>query len=53
MDHGMETRMRLRGHFIGALTLAIVSIVCASVMFAAAHQMPAELSNLAQPHTAR
>jgi hypothetical protein len=31
MDHGMETRMRLRGHFIGALTLAFISIACASV----------------------
>jgi hypothetical protein len=31
MDHGMETRMQLRGHFIGALTLAFVSITCASV----------------------
>jgi hypothetical protein len=31
MDHGMETRMQLRGHFIGALTLAFVSIACASV----------------------
>jgi hypothetical protein len=31
MDHGMETRMRLRGHFIGALTLVFISIACASV----------------------
>jgi len=31
MDHGMDTRMRLRGHFIGALSLAIISIACASV----------------------
>jgi hypothetical protein len=31
MDHGMDTRMRLRGHFIGALTLAFISIACASV----------------------
>jgi hypothetical protein len=30
MDHGMETRMRLRGHFIGALTSAFISIACAS-----------------------
>jgi len=27
----METRMRLRGHFIGALTLVFISIACASV----------------------
>ena len=27
----MDTRMRLRGHFIGALTLAFISIACASV----------------------
>jgi hypothetical protein len=31
MDHGMDTRMLLRGHFIGALTLAFISIACASV----------------------
>jgi protein SCO1/2 len=31
MDHGMETRMRLRGHFIGALILAFIAIACASV----------------------
>jgi protein SCO1/2 len=31
MEHGMETRMLLRGHFIGALTLAFISIACASV----------------------
>jgi hypothetical protein len=30
MDHGMETRMRLRGHIIGAPTLAVTSIACAS-----------------------
>jgi hypothetical protein len=30
MDHGMESRMRLRGHFIGALTLAFISVACAS-----------------------
>jgi hypothetical protein len=36
MDHGMETRMQLRGHFIGALTSAFVSIACASVISAAA-----------------
>jgi hypothetical protein len=31
MDHGMETRMRLRGHFIGALTLVFIAFACASV----------------------
>jgi hypothetical protein len=31
MDHGMETRMLLREHFIGALTLAFIAIACASV----------------------
>jgi hypothetical protein len=31
MDHGMDTRMRLRGHFIGALSLAIISIACTPV----------------------
>jgi hypothetical protein len=30
MEHGMEM-MRLRGHFFGALTLAILSLACGSV----------------------
>jgi hypothetical protein len=42
LDHGMETRMLLRGHFIGALTLVFVSIACAS---ATADQLLAELSH--------
>jgi hypothetical protein len=54
MDHGMETRMRLRGHFIGALTLAFISIACASLISAAAI-LPAlgELSSISNPHTAQ
>jgi hypothetical protein len=59
MDHGMETRMLLRGHFIGALTLAFASLACASINatstqhFASADQPLAELSNLSQLHAAR
>jgi hypothetical protein len=54
MDHGMETRMQLRGHFIGALTLAIFSIACASVASAAA-VLPSlgELSCISNLHTAQ
>jgi hypothetical protein len=59
MDHGMETRMRLRGHFIGALTLAFVSFACASANakctqhFASSAQILVELSDLSDLHTAR
>jgi hypothetical protein len=58
MDHGMETRMRLRGHFIGALTLAFISIACASVDAKstdcaadehAHHQLPATSIRTASP----
>jgi hypothetical protein len=54
MDHGMDTRMLLRGHFIGALTLAFISIACASLISAAAI-LPAlgELSCISNPHTAQ
>jgi hypothetical protein len=46
----METRMLLRGHFIGALTLVFISIACAS---ATADQLLAELSDLSGLTAAR
>jgi hypothetical protein len=42
MDHGMDTRMRLRGHFIGALSLAIISIGYASVNAKSTHRVADE-----------
>jgi hypothetical protein len=54
LDHGMETRMLLRGHLFGALTLAFISIARASVISAAAI-FPAlhELSRISNPHIAQ
>jgi hypothetical protein len=60
--------MRLRGHFIGALTLAFIAGACASATliqpapgapwtrlegFATADQLLAEPSNLSRLHTVR
>jgi hypothetical protein len=53
MDHGMDTRMRLRGHFIGALTLVFISIACASVNAKSTDQLLAELSELSGLRAAR
>jgi len=49
----MGLRMLLRGHFIGARTSAIASIACVTANAAAAIQMPADLANLSDLHTAR